>query len=221
MFQQTPSMQQNTYRPDSPPVVKNVHSNPSYRSNNLAEARLAVLRDVGEDIPEISLEKFLKFFAPAKPDFNLHATMRSLKSGTDPVLSPSDRWTDFIKTPKDSPNQEDKVFSPMPNIFTKVVAAIITNSDGNLNTDSCTVDLLQNPTQAPTSAERHNETKPDGYLVLKKRIKAMSKDLKKEDIRWADIVLSCEYKRKDGPNDLDDVRIHQDFNIACWAHFSY
>ena len=36
----------------------------------------------------------------------------------------------------------------------------------------------------------------------------MSKDSKKEDIRWADIALSCEYKRKDGLDNEDDVRIY-------------
>jgi hypothetical protein len=89
----------------------------------------------------------------------------------------------------------------MPEIFTKVVVAIVANSSGKLKEDNRTVDFLQNPSQAPTSVERHNESRPDGYLVLKHG--------KKEDILWADIVLSCEYKRNDGDDDLDDVRIHQ------------
>jgi hypothetical protein len=45
--------------------------------------------------------------------------------------------------------------------------------------------------------------------VLKDRIKKMLKDGVKEKILWADIALSCEYKRKDGSDDLDDVRLQR------------
>jgi hypothetical protein len=54
----------------------------------------------------------------------------------------------------------------MPEIFTKVVVAIVANSGGKLKEDNRTVDFLQNPSLAPTSAERDNESRPDGYLVL-------------------------------------------------------
>ena len=97
------------------------------------------------------------------------------------------------------------MFSPLQEIFTKVVVAIVANSGGKLKEDNRTVDFLQNTSQTPTSAERDDEpheSRPDGYLVLK--------DAKKEDILWAasDIAVSCEYKREDGDSDLDDVRIH-------------
>jgi hypothetical protein len=97
----------------------------------------------------------------------------------------------------------------MPEIFTKVVVAIVANSGGKLKEDKRTVDFLPNPSRALTSAERHNESRPDGYLVLK--------DEEKEDILWADIALSCEYKRKDGGDDLDDVRIHQRLSYRLLA----
>jgi len=100
----------------------------------------------------------------------------------------------------DSQGPEDAIFIPMPNIFTKVVAAIIANSDGKLNEDMRTVDFMQNPRPVPTSAERRSKSRPDGYLALK--------DRESGDIHWADIVLSCEYKRKDEDDNLDDVRIH-------------
>ena len=81
------------------------------------------------------------------------------------------------------------------------MVAIVANSGGKLKEDNRTLDFLHNPSQAPTSDERHNESKPDSFLVLKDGIK--------EDILWADIALSCEYKRKDGGDDIDDVRIHR------------
>jgi hypothetical protein len=192
---------------DSPVRVKNVHSNHAYQSDLLDDARLTVLEDLGSCIPMIPFRAFLDHLAPPQPDFNLNATMQLLKLGSEPVLTSLNRWTKFPKAPKDSQGSEDGVFGPIPEMCTKIVVAIITNSGGKLKEDKRTVDFLQNPSRAPTSAERHNESRPDGYFVLKHRDKEMLKDGEKEDILWADIALSCEYKRKDGGDDLDDVCI--------------
>jgi hypothetical protein len=159
---------------------------------------------MGSYAPTIPFQTFLDYLAPPQPEFDLNATMQSLKLGSEPVLTSSNRWSKFAEAPKHSQGSDDGVFSPLPEIFTKVVLAIIANSDGKLKEDNRTVDFLQNPSQIPSSAERDDDTqesRPDGYLV--------SKDAKKEDILWADIVLSCEYKREDGDGDLDDVCIHQ------------
>ena|ERR1700734_3359086 len=89
----------------------------------------------------------------------------------------------------------------MSNIFRKVVAAVIKNSPSNLTDKSCSIDFLQNPTLAPKSAERHNASRLDGYMLVKGRLQA-------ETLSWADVVLSCEYKRQEGDEDLDDVTMH-------------
>ena len=110
--------------------------------------------------------------------------MQSLKSGSEPVLTSSNRWSKFAEAPKDSQGSEDGVSSPLPEIFTKVVVAIVANSGGNLKEDNRTVDFLQNTSQTPTSAETHDEThesRPDGYLVLK--------DAKKEDRLYSGLTL--------------------------------
>jgi hypothetical protein len=194
---------------ESPTRVKSVHSNPGYQSDILGDARLAVLHDLGPYAPMIPFQTFLDYLAPPQPDFDLNSTIQSLKSGPQPGLTPSNRWSKFAKAPKDTQGSEDSVFSPITEIFTKVVVAIVANSGGKLEEENRTVDFLQNPSLAPTSAERRNESRPDGYLVFKDRKKEMSKNTKKEDIFWADIALSCEFKRKDGGDELDDVRIHQ------------
>jgi hypothetical protein len=137
----------------------------------------------------------LDYLAPPQPDFDLNATMQSLKLGSEPALTSSNQWSMFSEAPNDSQGSEDEIFSPMPEIFTKVMVAIVANSGGKLKVDNRTVNFLHNPSRAPTLAERDSESRPDGYLVLKDG--------------WADIVLSCEYKRKDGGDDLDDVRIHR------------
>ena len=152
----------------------------------------------------IPFQTFLDYLAPPQPDFDLNATMRSLKLGPGPVFTSSNRWSKFSEPPMDPQGPEDGIFSPMPEIFTKVVVAIVANSGGKLKEDKRTVDFLQNPSRAPTSAERDDSSRPDGYLVLKDGIRG-----KKEDILWADIVLSCEYKSNDEDDDLDDVRTHQ------------
>jgi hypothetical protein len=108
----------------------------------------------------------------------------------------------FDKEPTDQSCQEDAVFKPLPDIFKKVVDEIIANSNSKLNKRDCSIDFLQNPNMAPMSADRHNATRPDGYMVLKSRLQG-------EALSWADIVLSCEYKHHNGVEDLDDVSTHQ------------
>jgi hypothetical protein len=97
----------------------------------------------------------------------------------------------------------------MPDIFSKVVAAVVANSHGKLRDEDRTIDFLQNPSRAPpTSTERDNESRPDSCFLLKDRNIVMSKDGKREDILWDDVALSCEYKRNDSDADLENVRIH-------------
>ena len=43
------------------------------------------------------------------------------------------------------------------------------------------------------------ECRPDYYLVLKQRLD--------NDVSWADILLPCEYKKKDWNKDLVDISI--------------
>ena len=161
-------------------------------------------------IPVISFLAFLDYLAPPQPDFDLNATMQSLRFGSEPSLTSSNRWSKISKTRKDFRGSEDNVFSLIPEIFTRVVVAIAANSRGKLSEEDRTIDFLQNPSLAQTWDKRDNESRLDGYLVLKRRSKVMSED-GTEDILWDDIVLSCEYKLRleDSDDDLDNVRIHQ------------
>ena len=54
---------------------------------------------------------------------------------------------------------------------------------------------------APMSADRHNATRPDGYLLAKDR-------MQEQTVSRADVVLSCEYKRNDGNEKLDIVSVY-------------
>jgi hypothetical protein len=181
---------------ESPVHAKKVHSSRSYQNDQLVDARLVVLEELGPEVPQVTLDTFMDFLAPPKPDFDIEATMDLLNSRG--VFSPSGRWKEFTKEPKDQSGGEDKVFKPMTHIFDSVVDAIISTPNSRLTADNCLIDFLQNPTIAPTSSERRNTAKPDGYFLLKDRSD-------KNTISWADVVLSCEYKLKGRREDLDDV----------------
>jgi hypothetical protein len=167
----------------------------------LEEAKLAVLEDLGPDIPQITVQAFMDFLAPPQPEFDLEATMETLKARG--ILTALGRWKAFNTEPKRQTGGEDAIFKPMEDIFNGVVDAIIANSNSKLTADNCSVDFLQNPYMAPESTHRHNATKPDGYILVKDRLKSKS-------VSWVDIVLSCEYKRKGGVDDFVDVCILQE-----------
>ena len=131
--------------------------------------------------------------------------MQALKRGPDAALTSSNRWLQFPQAPKEASDIETVVFRPMPEIFMKVVRAIIANSSGQVGQDRITVDFLQDPNRAPISVGVYRESKPDGYMVLKNR-NTVGED---ERIHWAHIALTCEYKRSDAETFLDDARIHQ------------
>jgi hypothetical protein len=195
---QSPPRQQVLPTSESPVHAKKVHSSRSYQHGLLEDARLAVLEDLGTSIPEIPLKTFMDSLAPPLPTFDLYATMKKLELADIPILTASGRWTAFDKEPKDQDGREDIVFKPIENIFKKVVDAIMATS--HLTEEGCLIDFSQNPNMAPKSADRHNATRPDGYLLIKDRLQPGT-------VSWADVVLSCEYKLKDGAEELDDVSI--------------
>ena len=59
------------------------------------DARLAVLEGLSSCIPMISFQTFLDYLGPPQPDFDLNATMQSLKLGSDPILISSNQWSKF------------------------------------------------------------------------------------------------------------------------------
>jgi hypothetical protein len=171
-----------------------------YQNDDLEEARLDVLHDLGSAVPQVTLQTFMDFLAPPRPDFDIEATINELRSMPGGILSASGRWEAYNEEPKDQSGGEGAVFNPLTEIFNKIVAAVIASSNSKLTALDRSVEFAQNPSRAPTSADRYNATRPDRYLLVKDR-------LDRETTSWADIVLSCEYKREDGMDQLDDVSI--------------
>jgi hypothetical protein len=198
---QTPPRQQGPINQETPVYSKSVHGSLPYQSGKLNDAKLAVLNDLGQHVPEVTFQDFLDYLAPSQPTFNLEATMETLKADPEGIIPATGRWKAFDSDPKDKSRLEDVVFAPIPNIFDTVVRAIIANSD--LTSTHVSVLFLQNPSIAPTSSARQNATRPDGYMVLKE-------GFKEGHVSWDNILLSCEYKRMDGENQLNDVSIRVD-----------
>jgi hypothetical protein len=188
--------------------MKHVYSSGHHQfDTDLQDATLAVLADLGISVPVIPFQDFLQYLALPQPAFNFHDTMTSLKEGPDPTISCSGRWSKFLDDPKDS-EKEEVVFNPISDIFAKVVAAVAANSSGALKKKNSTVCFAQNSNRASASSERRNESRPDGYFVLKND-RGRPRTEKGGKTRWADIALPCEYKVKDGYDDRIDVRVYQ------------
>ena len=77
--------------------VMEVHTNHSYRFGTLDNAKQTVLEDLGMSIPQITFQDFLEFLAPPQPNFNLDATMESLKKSK--FILPSGLWSSFDNDP--------------------------------------------------------------------------------------------------------------------------
>ena len=174
----------------------------------VAYARGAFLEDLGTSIPQITVQDFLTFLAPPQPAFDLNGTMQWLNNAGIIVL---DRWSAIDKDPTDQPTVENDTFSHLVDIFTKVVDAIIANSE---LPETPIVQLLQNTHKPLESTTIANATKPDGYLALKQRPH-------EDQVRWDDVVLSCEYKKKLGPITEYNVSIRRGFEMCCTKLPSY
>jgi hypothetical protein len=115
--------------------------------------------------------------------------METLKRDPEGIIPDTGWWSAFNQDPKDHSACEDTAFEPMPQIF---------HSD--LTSGDVSVGFLQNPTRAPTSNARQIATRPDGYMVLKETCQEGNES-------WDDILLSCEYKQREGVERLNAVSI--------------
>ncbi|KAI0943406.1 hypothetical protein AcW1_002575 [Taiwanofungus camphoratus] len=155
-------------------------STASYVTGNLNQGRTALLIDIGESVPQISIESFLNNILPPLPEgVDVDEVITKLKKQGH--ITRSNRWRAFKVDPRHSRLMEDKAFDPLKEISNAIVKATakLTGADNVL-------DLQNNPNVIPSSYTRSSKTRPDGCLILRRR---------GDVIRWADIGLSCEYKK--------------------------
>ena len=63
---------------------------------------------------------------PSQPNLNVDTMINSLRQDLKGIL-PSGQWSEFVNDPKHQKKLKKDVFSPMSNIFNKVVDMIITD----------------------------------------------------------------------------------------------
>ena len=196
----SPGLAAHSKTPKETPRKPRYTSGPSYRSGNLADAREAVILDVGP-IPEVSFEFFVNSVMPpptATSSLNfaqIKATLLENGAITDGC------WSAFPNDPAKTNSKEDIVFSGLVSINKSIIKA--TGLDGANS-------FLQIPNESPTS-NRANKTRPDGCRLYDKGSPSEAHCSQDEEavwsgkVRWGDVVEVEEYKKKNGHKDVHDV----------------
>lgn len=181
------------------PVVLKETSGASYHSGDL-EAASAVVSDLGPTIPQISFQSFLSRLFPST--YDVPKAVQKLEQGGH-ILN--GRWVAFPVDPERSAPLEDTTFAPLQGLFKN-----ITKCHSNHKPVAI---FAQNPYLSPWS-HRSNQTRPDGYFILKDagptlpttKAKGEGKKRKVETlVKWDDIAISAEFKKKSTPDARDDV----------------
>jgi len=190
-------------------------SSPSYRSGTLAEAREAVILDVGS-IPEVTFEFFSSSVLPVPITTSTvdvtEVTARLISLG----YITNGRWHAFPTDPAKTAGFEDVVFSGLVDVNNNIIEA------ANLDHPTTCI-FIQRPHQSPTST-RANKTRPDGcrlYSMQNNGVQITTSTIPADGrsvssqanvscndpklVRWEDIVEAEEYKKKKSYNDVRDV----------------
>ena len=185
-------------------------------NGTLDEQRLAVLNDLCK-IPEVTVDFMLDHIVP-NLGINVGRTIQDLK---EKGILLDTGWRAFIGAlPKDSPDDEQKVFSKMENIYQNIITSTKFKFDvehyrsPTLNVGTC-------PDIAPIS-ETNIRSRPDGCGQLKSSYSihtsqcsyhfqdegdnCLTKLTKRKKLNyWFDIAYVEEYKKKNSRKDLNDV----------------
>lgn len=176
------------------PLARKATSTDAYLQGNTNARRKAVIEDIGETIPEVSVKYFLEALVPQlRRGLSVDKTIKKLKLKGD--ITPDGHWALFSVSPGKAEPVEDVYFQPLVD----VAKSIVSQSGGNANDQLLT--LVQRPREKPMAYVRSSETKPDGCFVLKSKTPDAAR------LRWQDMALCAEYKKQDRLKDRDDVSI--------------
>jgi len=178
---------------ETPPVAKHT-SGEAYRASSLEDARTAVLKDLGDSVPEVPLSFFLEQVAPV-PLIDSAKVKDKLKEMD--VFTKAGRWRGYSKDPSKLSGGETVVFKPFQQAIQRVIDACHSISDSQ--TSRTPFNYVNNPNVAPHS-ERSNTGRPDGYFVRPKT----QHDRSPRD-HWDDIFGPAEYKKGFSRADVVDV----------------
>ncbi|KAL5536944.1 hypothetical protein ACEPAF_767 [Sanghuangporus sanghuang] len=186
---------------ETPPKPRSIHSS-GYREGTLDERRLAVLEELSFAIPEAPSTFFLEsLLPPSKDGIDIDVILESSKD--QEIIAANGRWAAF---PQD-PRSLNAVFSPLEDIFSKVVETAIQQVSA-LN-QTFVSRLLPN---AVPESERGSTTRPNGFAVVKE---AEDHNQGGDVVvyRWYDIALTCKLKLLGSDAKRDDVK---DTNMRLW-----
>lgn len=218
----------NSYYPKETFVHRHTDTH-EYKTGDLRQKRKAMIIALGNQVPVVNVEWFLKSVLPALPgSLGVDTIMGRLKKSK--VIKKT-RWRAFRKNPSQS-KDERKTFENLSTIFESIVEAatqVDSSLDGNQK-----YRLVINPDLAPES-ERDSKTRADAYFVCKEvlasnqdaaavlegknggsSLSSSSKDVKttsgSKDIggimnsSWYDLAFPMEFKLRDNVDTRNDVR---------------
>ncbi|KAJ7604110.1 hypothetical protein DFH06DRAFT_1310675 [Mycena polygramma] len=184
--------------PRKPPLASNV----DYLSDNLDKRRDAVLKEIGEFIPEVSAAAFFldSLLPPISPG-DIDKVETSLRRGGH--LLKSGGWKAFPKAPSGMTEREDAVFAPLDTIWKNVVKFA---SRENVLDQSPTLDFGQYPNNTPVS-DGDDLARPDGWCALAdQETIQMLKKLGIAYSHYSNVVL-WEFKKNSTERDkFDNIR---------------
>ncbi len=159
---------------------------PGYATESLNAWRLFVRRGVGY-IPVVSVSYFLDCIVPNYSSKEAEALKELIKTGT---ITKKGIWYGFMTEPKDSNHKEVDVFRNLCSIFDCIIGK---------SPDAALQPVCTGAT-TPWS-QRGNNSKPDGFLELRKRSPVLDHD----NHAWGDIVQAWAFKKEDTEADRLDV----------------
>ncbi|KAJ7625033.1 hypothetical protein DFH06DRAFT_746110 [Mycena polygramma] len=183
--------------PRRPPLATNA----DYQSDNLDKRRDAVLKEIGDSIPEVSIAFFLDSVLPPISPGDIDKVETSLRRGGH--LPKSGGWKAFPKAPSEMTEREDAVFAPLDSIWKNVVKFA---SRENVLDRSPTLDFGQYPNDTPVS-DGDDLARPDGWCALAdEETIQMLEDLGIAYSHYSNVVL-WEFKKNSTPRDFfDNIR---------------
>ncbi|KAI0341452.1 hypothetical protein BDW22DRAFT_1359015 [Trametopsis cervina] len=176
--------------------------------HGLEAGRKAVMDDVGGCIPQVPLRYFQDYLLPPlPPGIDVGRVKQELKKKMNAkTLAPisGGRWTSFKYDPsheKNDDKSENSVFAPFGGIAKAVArAAMVIIKKKGLKTEQ-TAAFYCNPNHTPSSTNRTNSSRPDGYAVLKQPQEIRQK------IHWDNIVIPGEKKKHSSVTDVNDNNV--------------
>lgn len=177
-------------RPINPDTPRKPSASRQHLDLDLEAARTAVVADLG-DIPQVSVEFFIKSALPSVEPIDIHRVRKRLRQTKAGVIHR------FPKAPKDAEGAEPVVFAPMKDLFDDIVTCLTSGSK------QPRLKYMHSPGSTPGS-ERANSTRPDSHLelLIPKSCKGST-----SASAWADIPLVLEQKKLKNASTILDVSI--------------